>query len=289
MTALITEPGVVANMDDRTYHADPVEGGSLSSSGAKTLLRSPAHYLWERRHRVDKTTYDVGHAAHAKILGVGSSVIEYPAEHLTPSGNVSTKGATVLWALDQRNAGLIPVTPDQIAAVNAMAEAVLANPDARAVFERPGIPEASAFSPDPETGVWMRARPDFLPDRTEHRTIIGDLKTAVSADPRSFDRTAADYGYDIQSVWYPEVVRNARGDDDIAFVFVVVEKTEPYLVSVCELVEDFPLVGHSKMRRALEQFKECRETGEWPGYPRGVHGVSPPRWHVINEEIESLR
>jgi len=38
---LITEPGVYALPAD-VYHADPVAGGSLSSSGAKKLLACPA-------------------------------------------------------------------------------------------------------------------------------------------------------------------------------------------------------------------------------------------------------
>lgn len=287
MTAVITEPCLVPVMSDEVYHGDPVEGGSLSSSGAKTLLKSPAHYQWSRAHRVEKSTYDVGHAVHAKVLGVGMQAVVIPDSVLASNGAASTAEAKKFIA-EARLAGQVPLKADVMAEVDAMVESVLSHPDARAVFERPGVAESSAFAPDPETGVWMRARPDFLPDRTERRTIIGDLKTAVSADPRDFDRTAADYGYDVQSVFYPEVVRNVRGDDDVAFVFVIVEKTAPYLVSVCELVDDFPRVGRSKMRRALERFRECRETGEWPGYDRGVHGVSPPRWHVINEEIESL-
>lgn len=287
MSVVITEPGVVPVMSETVYHADPVEVGSLSSSGAKTLLRSPAHYQWEREHRVEKAAWDVGHAVHTKVLGVGMPAVAIPESMLATNGAASTKDAKAFIA-EARIDGMVPVKADVLREIDAMSESVLTNASARAVLERPGVAEASAFARDPETGVWMRARPDFLPDQHQGRSILGDLKTAVSARPLDFDRTAADYGYDIQAEWYQKVIRLARGDEDTAFVFVLVEKTAPYLVSVCELVEDFPAVGRSKMRRALERFAQCRESGEWPGYPSGIHGVSPPRWHVITEEIESL-
>lgn len=278
---MITTPQVVADMSDAIYHGDPVEGGSLSSSGAKTLLRSPAHYQWSRTHRVEKTAYDVGHAVHAKVLGVGMEVVVL--DHDSYRAKAAQAERDEVYA-----SGRTPILAKDYAPIEAMSEAVLTHPDARAVFERDGTPEASAFAPDPETGVWMRARPDFLPARTDRRTVIGDLKTAVSADPRDFDRIAADYGYDIQAEWYQRVIREARGDDDTAFVFVIVEKTEPYLVSVVELVADFLDTGRSRTDRALRTYRDCMESGEWPGYARGIHGVEPPRWHVINEELENL-
>lgn len=283
MTLVITEPCIVPVMSDEVYHGDPVEGGSLSSSGAKTLLKSPALFQWQRAHRVDKTTYDVGHAAHAKILGVGAGVIAYPAEHLTPSGNVSTKGATVFWAKEQRDAGLVPVTPDQIADVDRMAEAVLAHPIARMLLEKPGTSEASLFAPDPETGVWLRARIDRLPDQDSNQTPVVDLKTSNSADPRDFMRSAAEYGYDVQSEWYQHVLRLTRGDADTAFLFIVVEKTAPHLVSVIELDAEFAAIGRARMRRAIDTYKTCRDTGEWPGYEPIVHLIDSPRWLAYEE------
>ena len=71
----ITKAGIVDGMTDAEYHGDPVAAGSISSSGARTLLKSPALYQWERAHRVEKTTYDVGHAVHAAVLGVGADVV----------------------------------------------------------------------------------------------------------------------------------------------------------------------------------------------------------------------
>jgi len=282
----ITRPGIYDGMTDAEYHADPVEAGSISSSGARTLLKSPALYAWQQTHRVEKTTYDVGHAAHAKVLGVGSPVIAYPDEHLTPSGNASTKAATLAWAKDQRAAGLVPVTPDQMVDVDAMAEAILANTLARTLLEAPGASEQSLFAPDPDTGVWLRARIDRLPEASgSGQSLAIDLKTSTSADPRDFMRSAAEYGYGVQAEWYQHVLRLTRGDTDMAFLFVVVEKAAPHLVSVIELDAEFAQIGRQRMRRAIDLFKTCRDADEWPGYEPIVHLVDPPRWLAYDEGL----
>jgi len=279
----ITAPGIY-EMDDATYHADPVEAGSLSSSGARTILKSPALYQWERQHPVYKDVYDVGHAVHAKVLGVGLDTVEIPADTLAANGATSTKAAKDFIA-QARAEGKVPLKADVIAEINTMAESVLSHPLARALLERPGQSEASLFAPDPETGVWLRARIDRLPDaHPAGRTIAVDLKTGRSADPAEFKRSAADYGYDLQAEWYQAVLRQVRGDDDTAFVFIVVESTAPHLVSVIELGGTFPQIGRDRMRRAIDTFHHCRETGEWPGYDPVVHYVEPPRYYEIQNE-----
>src|SRR4051794_7548534 len=79
---VITEPGVY-DIDDVTYHADPVPDGSLSSSGARKLLppSCPAIFKYERDNPPASTkTFDLGHAAHKLCLGVGPDVVEVEAD-----------------------------------------------------------------------------------------------------------------------------------------------------------------------------------------------------------------
>lgn len=279
----ITEPCVVDGMSDEVYHADPVEGGSLSSTGARAILKSPARFVWERTHRRESSAFDVGHAAHAKILGVGLGVVEIPAEHLTPSGNISTKAATVEWARTARERGWAPVTPQQIADVDAMAESVLAYKPARELLEAPGRSEQSAFAQDPLTGTWIRVRIDRLGD---DGTAV-DLKTTTDANPDEFRRDVAKYGYDIQQEFYKFALdllppRRERPRD---FRFVVVEKTPPYLVSVNELDAEFEAIGRQRMRRAINTYAACMEADDWPGYEPIVHLIDAPRWLAYEEGL----
>ena len=72
---VITEPGVY-DIPEGAYHADPVPGGSLSRSGAKLLLQSPAKFDWRRTHGVKpKRAWDIGTAAHTEVLGTGAEMV----------------------------------------------------------------------------------------------------------------------------------------------------------------------------------------------------------------------
>lgn len=278
----ITTPCIVDGMTDEEYHSDPVEGGSLSSTGAKALLRSPAHYKWQQENRVDKATFDIGHAVHSMVLGVGLDIVAIPEEMLASNGAASTKEAKEFIAKSREN-GQVPLKADVVAECKALTESVLAHPLARALLESTGKAEQSIFAQDPATGVWLRARADYLNDNMLDHPVIVDLKTSVSADPRDFGRSAADFGYDIQSEWYQHVLGLARGDKNVNFRFIVVEKSAPYLVSVIELDAEYAAIGRVRMRRAIDTFKECVDKNEWPGYPETANLVGPPTWLAYDE------
>ena len=263
--------GIVEAMDEELYHAHP----ALSSTGARLLLKSPAKFDYDRKHpRAGKRAFDLGHAAHAKVLGVGAGVVAYPDEHLTPSGNVSTKAATLLWAEEQRAAGLTPVSPGEIDAVDAMAESVLAHPRARALFEAPGERELSVFAD--VDGVSVRARLDALVG-----DIGIDLKTTrKTADAEGFGREAADLGYHVQEAWYRAAMA-AAGSPLSKFLFIVVEKEPPYLVGVNELDVIFQEMGKAAAAEARRRYRSGVETGVWPGYSNEIELASPPAWAAM--------
>jgi len=278
---IITEAGIYDGMTDAEYHADPTIDGSLSTTGAKALLRSPAHYKWQIENRVEKSAFDVGHAAHALILGVGMEVAVFDHD----------SWRTKIAQEDRDNArleGKVPMLEKDYAPIVAMAESVLAHPIARSLLEQPGKAEQSMFAVDPESGVWMRGRVDHLPDAGFGRTTMVDLKTADSADPDDFDRVAAKYGYFIQDPWYQRLLTLTRGDDLIEFKFLLVEKTAPYLVSVCELDSEFASIGCARMRRAIDTYKRCRDANDWPGYSEMTHLIGAPRWLAYEEEMEMV-
>lgn len=272
---------IVHDMPDLEYHARP----DLSSTGARKILESPAKYRYWATHRQEpKAVFDLGTAVHTKVLGTGAGAVAYPPEHLTPSGNVSTKAATVEWAEAQRAAGFTPISPEQMGAVDAMAEAVLAHPTARALFEQPGHPEASLFGTDPDTGVAMRARFDFLPTFDADDPTAVDLKTARNASADGFARAVADHRYDIQAQWYLRLYATETGIT-LPFRFVVVESAPPYLAAVHELSMEFADMGRAKVIDALEIYAACTATGEWPGYPLDSDPLQPPSWLMFTEGV----
>lgn len=278
--------GLVYGLSEHEYHAPKDE---LSSTGAKLLLESPAKFKHQviDGHRVWRAGFDLGTAVHTKVLGVGERFISYPDEHLTPSGNVSTKAATVEWAERQREAGKIILTPSEAGLADAMAEAVLAHPLARKLFEREGDAEVSLF--DEFLGVKRRGRIDYLP---KEGGIAVDLKTTVDASPQGFARSVARYGYHIQRAHYLDILKRVAGDAR-DMLFVTVEKEAPYLVAVHRLSPEFVDMGVTEALEAVDVYKRCMDTGEWPGYPMEIGLLSPPMYAIYdyqdryeNEEIQ---
>src|SRR5690606_36787791 len=68
---VIRRPGLY-DLPEHIYHADPVPGGSLPSTGAWLLLECPARFRYEHAHPpVPRPHVDFGTAAHKLVLGVG--------------------------------------------------------------------------------------------------------------------------------------------------------------------------------------------------------------------------
>ena len=275
--------GIVHGLDETTYHAHD----SLSSTGVRMLLPeykgSPKKFQWAKTHPRTSRTFDVGHAVHAKVLGVGAGVVHYPVEHLTPSGNVSTKAATVDWEREQRDAGYTPVSPVDAAQIDAMAEAVLTHETARPFLEVAVGREVSVFADI--DGVPCRARFDALSDATRNGVYAVDLKTAVDATKQGFESSVKRWGYDVQVAHYEETFEAATGGRVDRFLLIVVEKHGPFEVSVFELPSMWTAMGRTKTAEARRVFRECAESGVWPGYNTTVQFLDPPAWAVIDHEM----
>jgi len=270
---------VVQGLPEREYHARP----GLSATGMKWLLRSPKHYQQHIAERVEKAAFDVGHAVHGKVLGVGMDVAVIPAEMLASNGAVSTKEAKAFIA-DARANGQIPVKAEVLTQVSAIAEAVLANPKAAALLTLPGNTEISIFKDDPDTGVPLRGRLDRLAYLNDGRLMNVDLKSTTDVRRYKLVKSIEDYGYDIQSETYKHLVRLAFDKEIAPTHLVFVEVDPPHEVRVVQLAhEDWIDGGARKMRRAINRYARCTSTGEWPGdddTPGSAEAITPRPYYL---------
>lgn len=280
-TINITEPGVY-QIDADEYHADPIAGGSLSSSGARQLIAPscPARYRHNHDHGGDdhRPHFDFGHAAHRLVLGDGPEIVVIDAD------NWRTKAAKAERD-EAHSAGAVPLLAADYEQVEAMAAAITAHPIAAAAFGvRRGKAEQTLVWRDDRTGIMRRARLDWLPEPVAGgRLIVPDYKTCHSADPDALSKAAYQFGYHQQADWYLAGVRALRLDTDPAFVFVAQEKDPPYLVTVFELDHVAMRIGAIRNRRAIDVYLHCTETGHWPAYVDGVAQLALPRWAEIEE------
>jgi hypothetical protein len=275
-------------MPDAQYHADPVVGGSLSSTGARTLVRStPAHFAHERQHgRPGKREFDFGRAAHTRVLGVGDETVVIAGTGKDPNcWRTADDKAAVKAAQD---AGKTPITPADNEAIEAMAVALRRHPTAGALLSRPGLRESVWVWQDPDTGVWCRLMADFLPDVPDGaRRLVVDYKTGADASPTGFAKSMATYGYDQQGDWYKAGIGQLDPrDEPPLFILIAQEKRPPHLVSVNYLSTDALTRGRLLNRRALATYRDCDAANHWPGYATDPVELELPYWAA--RELDDL-
>jgi len=259
--------GVIPGLREDLYHADP---DSISASGAKDLLRSPAHFLAARENPKTSNAMELGTVVHSMILGVG-------APYVAVGGNRNRKDVKA--AIEEAEAeGKVVLKPDELTAAERMADAVLTHELAGKLLQ--GDPtesaEVSMFWTDQTWDVTRRCRWDWI---NGDRGIGIDLKTAVDANPVDLPKAIVKWGYDLSAAWYLAVSTGCEVDLR-AYCLIFVEKAPPYAVVVVELDEEFMARGRALAFRALDTYRRCLDTGEWPSYVADDSFISltPPAW-----------
>ena len=268
--------GVWKKIPEVVYHADRT---SLSSSGARTLLwESPAQFLADQLQPPDpKPVYDFGGAAHKYVLKEGAEIVEIKAD--TFRGADAKIKQQAAW-----KEGKIPLLTKDVIKAKAMAAAVTKNRWARMLLEEGerGTPEVSGYYHDPETGVRVRFRPDWIV-WIRGQLFCVDYKTSTSADPKKFEKSAGDFGYHQQQPWYTDGLL-ATGIGEARFVFIVQAKKPPFLTSVVELERAAIDLGRRLNRRALDIYAQCKAADTWPGFDETVHTIGIPTYTVYKQE-----
>lgn len=269
--------GIHADVPELEYHAAAGEP-SLSVSGAKRILDSPARFKWEKDHPPRKKAFDFGHAAHAKVLGVGLEVVTVPEDLCGKNGARSTTEAKA-WIAAAESMGRVVLKPSEVEVVDAMALALESNRDAMRLL-KDGNPEQSICWRDEETKILLRSRSDWTTTLGDQPVIV-DYKTCDDANPDRFRWDAGKWGYHQQDAWYREGYEILTGSPH-GFVFIAQEKKEPYLSSVIEIDDEAREIGDQRNRVARRIFLDCMTRDEWPAFP-GIHRVSIPNARPAKE------
>ncbi|MGR6425771.1 PD-(D/E)XK nuclease-like domain-containing protein [Aeromonas veronii] len=124
-----------------------------------------------------------------------------------------------------------------------------------------GVSELTFIAQDPETGLWVKAKFDYL----RYDLISADLKTARETHPDKFASQVRELRYDLQEAFYCHVAK-LLGVIIQGFCFVVVEFAE---MDNCEVYE----IGPKRRRKAeddrrayMQELQSCMERDYWYGF-----------------------
>ena len=273
--------GLYFDMPNAVYHASP----GLSCSGMHALARSPWHHhqLYrnpKRPPRREKPGQLEGTLMHCALFEPD----EFDSRYCTgPNINRNTKDWKNFVASADGGGFLSCIQADQRAVAFAQADALRALPDVAQLLSA-GHPEVAAFAVDPQTGVLLRCRPDWVHPVGERQVILFDGKTYSDAAPREFARQIARKGYHRQAAHYSRVYELAAGVEVVGFVFGAVETEWPHAACAVMLDDESLERGRTECRRLIDLYAECVRTDHWPGYPGTVQPVFLPAWAFATTE-----
>lgn len=292
--------GVHLDIPHEDYVHDPVPGGSLSATGVKHLLSPscPAKYRWYRDHRQIKTEFDFGHAAHQEVLGTGPEIVVVQRTTRRTDPKTKEVTTTVEDATDRRTTsaqehekairaeGKVPLLAADWATVQEMAAALREDPLAGDLLDGAlGKAEVTLAVRDPETGVMLRSRVDWLLNRPLGDVVAWDYKTTTCSEPSSLRRQGYEYGYHIQAAFYLHVLRLlGLATSKSRFLFLAQEKEGPFLTTWYEPDEDALAEGYARVREGIERYRDCTAADVWPGYTTDIVRLALPRYAAYRGE-----
>jgi len=245
----------------------------LNKSTITELLRSPLHAQYANLVADTMTPSKlIGVAIHCAILEPND--FERKFKTLPEGHDGRTKEGKARIA-EYSATGATVLSFEQGQQVHGMASAIAKHPLAfNLLVDSERENEMSMFWQ--RGGCQCKARWDTVSKRYSY---AADLKSCTDASLDAWRRTCVDYGYHIQAAHYLDGMR-ANGLNIDKFYFVCVESSPPHAVAIFELDEGFLSVAEDQIGKALILYRQCMDSGLWPGYPQSVQNVLCPSWLV---------
>jgi hypothetical protein len=272
----VTKPGVY-DIDIDDYHTQRAcDGPSISSSGLRQIIHECPARFWaysdlnpKRVLPGKKAALDFGRAAHALVLGEP----EFHSKFIiAPFDNFLTKEAKQ-WR-DAQTKQIVKI--DEWDVVREMALAQKSSPQTMRAFTN-GQPEKSLILKAEDVGIWLKARPDWLPDDPKKQFTV-EYKTAVTIEPRRLSNAVFGYGYEMQAALGLDAIEIVLGVKPLGMAHVVQEKEPPYLCDLRLFTDEQIAWGRLQYREALQVFADCLKHNHWPGYTEEPVYFETPAW-----------
>ena len=269
--------GIHKDISNAAYHAND----RLSTSGIKKIRESIADFeLYKEKPTIQTTPLRLGSLFDMYLFDgeFDDSVFLIPPEIPLNKDGSPKKSAKAYKELAGEIGDKTILTAQELATFQKMKSAIYSHKRAAAIMAE-GESQTSILFTDPETGIKCQVRPDWI---TSNNFLV-DLKTCPKgkASPRNVGRHCHDFGYQIQDSFYTfghDLIADAPAN---GFLFLFVEKEEPFHVSVIELDEDAKSLGAAQFRQALDKYglfqnsvEEQKE--ELRGYGHDIKTISLP-------------
>jgi len=239
-------PKAMQKMSDADYFAVD----ALSNSDFRLLKESVLHYENKELFKLESPSLTLGSAVHKLVLEPESFNDDFIIEEFDGCElNKNTKAykeAKAKWLECAKDREVLSV--QEFEQVTTMARNVKAIAGG---LLQDGVAERAFFSEF--DGIPVKCKADYY---IESAGIVIDLKTTKSI--KDFKKSILEYGYGTQSAFYTDVISSLGYKAD-RFVFILVETTKPYMVSVQEMSLEGIEEGRAIYSELLESLKAYKK------------------------------
>lgn len=270
---MVIADGIYQNLDINKYHGDP----ALSKSGLSVFADfSPLHYQSEREYpKSASDNMNLGSLAHLLILEPEKTkeIIRIPPPDVLGKNGARSTKAYAIWEEEvlTKTPNALIVKQEQYNKASKMRNKVFEHPSAKQLLTL-GKSEISGFITLP-SGVRVKCRPDHWPTTS----ILVDLKTARTAHPEKFGRSAYGYDYHWSAYLCCWILSELSGLSINEYYFVVVENDIPFDVTIHFADRAVMDLAKTEVQYWLKKYEYCYLSDEWPGYPKEVLPLQLPR------------
>lgn len=258
------------------YHGDLT---AISKSRLAKISVCPQYFKWCEENPQEQTEeMIVGSAFHKLVLEPNTFDEEFA---IMPNINRRTNaGKQEYEEFMQLANGKQVITQEQYETICGMRDSIMSNQYAVQLLK--GVHEQSMYGVDELTGERIKTRPDCyriieVPNEDGEivkTCLITDLKSCRSAIYDDFCRDVTKFNYDLQCYMYTENASKVLNvpRENINFVFIAVEKKEPYLINILQADEYVLQSGEALFRKYIGELHEAKTTNNWWGL-NGQQGI----------------
>jgi len=236
----------IIKMSDEEYFK--VE--ALSNSGFRLLKESVLHFENQDLFKLSSPSLTLGSAVHKLVLEPEEFNDDFIIEDFEGAElNKNTKlykEAKAQW--------LDSVGDRQVLSIDLFKQVTKMATNVKAIaggLLQNGISELAFFGEF--DGVPVKCKADYY---NQEAGVVIDLKTTKSI--KDFKKSILEYGYGTQSAFYLDVIKSLGKKAD-RFVFILVETTAPYMVSVQEMHTEGIEEGRMIYSEYLQTWKDYKE------------------------------
>lgn len=254
--------GIYSDIPMQVYHHPKCPG--YSSTTLKRIVdRSYNHWFYSKDD--GSNSLRIGSAFHTFVEDAAIFREEFA---ISPS---DTRNSAEYKKTVKENPNKTIITSDEFQLISSMEKKLISHPDAVRLIKG-AVKEQTFFAQDPETGIWLKCRPD-LHQRAELQ--VSDFKTCANASESAFTYDAKKYLYRVSAAHYLNVITLVTNVIHRDFNLIACEKETPNDIAVYRVDERSIVRGEEEVRKALTIIDSVNKKGPeaWTGYVLGIKDI----------------